>query len=152
PLARAALTSGSVDERVAAAVVLDSLDDGLLVELADCLAEAATTGSSQVRDAVQPLLRRAGEAGVPPLRALATEAKPDQPARALELPAAMPDQRDWAIETAVADRAASVRAVAVRRGAAEGVPASEELEIPQPGPLPSWAVPAATADQVAAEV
>ena len=147
-----AITDGSVDERVAAAAVLEEFDAPTLATFADALAEASTGGSQTVRDAMRPLLARVAADGVSPLRALATQAKPDQRAHALELLASMPDQRGWAMETAAADRAASVRAVAGRAEAASKAPPVDDLAIPEPAPLPHWALPEEEAQQIAEEV
>ncbi len=151
-LVGAALTSGTVEERIAALTVVQVLDDAQLATFADSLAEAATAGSQQVRDAAAPLVGRLAGASVAPLRTLATEAKPDQRARALELLVAVPDQHDWAVATATNDRAASVRAVAARSDAAQPCEAVDDLPLPEPRPLPSWAVPPDIAERVAEEV
>lgn len=146
-----ALTGASVDERLAAVSVLENLDAATLAVFAEALAEASTTGSQQVRDAMRPLLARTADAAVSPLRALGTDAKPAQRAFALELLTTMPEQRDWALQVAAADRAASVQAVAAR---AEATPSAavDDLVLPDLTPLPSWTVPAATAEALAKEI
>ncbi|HEY3529330.1 MAG TPA: DUF4132 domain-containing protein [Nocardioides sp.] len=148
-----ALTGGNPEQRLAAlAIVGASLSDGALSAYSQQIAEAATTTSAQVRDAARPLLDRLGGTVVEPLRTLATDAKPEQRARSLELLLAMPDQRDWAAETAAADRAGTVRAVVAARAAADGGEPVDDLVLPEQPPLPSWEVPRETAEAVAAQV
>ena len=151
-VAASALVSGSVDERVAAASLLGMLGDPVLGALAEPFAEAATSTSAQVRDAARPLLARIDGAAVDPLRRLAADGKPAQRAHALELLAARPDQRAWALQAAAADRAASVRALSARFEK-EDAPAEAGgevlLELP---PLPSWSLAAADAERVAIQV
>ncbi|HET7431604.1 MAG TPA: DUF4132 domain-containing protein [Nocardioides sp.] len=152
-LVASVLTSSSVDDRLAAVAVLRTLDDQRLATFAEPLADAATTTSTQVRDAVRPVLARLGDAAVVPLRALATDAKPEQRAQALELLlTTRPDQRAWALEQAGADRAASVRAVAARWEAAEHAEAAPPEALPPLPPPTSWAIPREVADRVAHEV
>jgi hypothetical protein len=152
-VAASALVSGSVDERVAAASLLGMLGDTVLGALAEPLATAATSTSAQVRDAVRPLVARMGGAAIDPLRRLATDGKPEQRAHALEILAARPDQRAWALKTADADRAASVRALRARWEAADApVEIAEEELLPQLPPLPSWSLPAADAERIANQV
>src|SRR4029079_1349274 len=58
-----------------------------------------------------------------------------------------------ALETARADRAASVRAVGARWAAAESAaPVEDALVLPEPAPVPPWALPQREADRVAADV
>ena len=146
------LVSGSVDERVAAASLLGMLGDTVLVALSEPLAEAATSTSTQVRDALRPLIARIGDAAIDPLRRLATDGKPERRACALELLVARPDQRAWAIKTADADRAASVRALSARWEQAEQTAETGEEVLPEPPRLPSWSLTAADAGQIASQV
>ena len=153
-VAASALVSGSVDERVAAASLLPALGDAVLGVLAQPLAEAATSASAQVRTAFRPLIARIGGAAVDPLRKLATDGEPERRAYALELLAARPDQREWAVKTAGADRAASVRALGARWEAA-GTPAGSDDEtemLPELPPLPPWSLAAADAERIADQV
>ena len=148
----AVLMSGSVDERVGAATFLGVLGEPALGALAEPLAEAATSTSAQVRDAARPLVERLGSPAVGPLRRLATEGTPERRGHALELLAARPDQRAWAVQTADADRAASVRALSARWAAADALAATAGKARPDLPPLPSWSLAAADAQRVATEV
>jgi hypothetical protein len=151
-VAAAALVTGSVDERVSAATLLGLLGDTVLGQLAEPLVEAATSTSAQVRDAAGPLVARIDGATVEPLRRLATDGKPERRAYALELLAARPDQRPWAIQTADADRAASVRALAARWEAAETPAATVGESLPELPPLPAWSLAVSDAERVATEI
>ena len=144
-VAASLLASGSVDERVAAVALPGVLGDAVLGALAEPLAEAATSTSAKVRDAARPLIARIGSAVIDPLRRLAIDGTPERRGYALELLAARPDQREWAVKTAGADRAASVRALSARWETAD-VPAETGAEMP---PLPSWSLSAADAELVA---
>jgi hypothetical protein len=146
------LVSGSVEERVAAVALLGSLGDAMLGSLAKPLAEAATSTSAQVRDAAWPLITRIDEAAVNPLRELAADGKPERRAYALELLAARPDQRAWAVQTAANDRAASVRAVTTRWETSDAPSETAEDVLPEIPPLASWALSAADAERVATQV
>jgi hypothetical protein len=147
------LVSGSVDERVAAASLLGELGDTVLGALAEPLVEAATSTSAQARAAIRPLIDRIEDAAIDPLRVLATSGEPERRAYALEFLAARPDQRAWAVKTADADRAASVRALSARWEAAGTPPAKADEEVlPEPPPLPSWSLAVADAERIADEV
>jgi hypothetical protein len=148
----AALVSGSVDERVAAASLLGMLGDPVLGALPEPLAAAATSTSAQVRDAARPLVTRIGGAAVDPLRRLATDATPERRAYALEFLAARPDQREWALKTAGADRAASVQVLSARWETAGPTAEAGEEILPELPPLPSWSLAAADAERVANQV
>jgi hypothetical protein len=151
-VAASTLVSGSVDERVAAASLLGALGDTVLVALAEPLAEAATSASAQVRTAARPLIARLDGAAIDRLRTLATDGEPERRGHALELLAARPDQREWALKTAAADRAASVRALTARWEAA-GTPAESADEVlAEPPPLPSWSLNPADAERIANQV
>ena len=154
-----ALVSGPVDGRVAAVNLLGVLDDAALGALAEPLAEAATSTSAQVREAARPLIARLDGTAVEPLRQLATDATPERRGYALELLAARADQREWALKTAGADRAASVRALGARwqtagapTGTTEEIMGTTEELPPELAPLPSWSLPAADAELVAHHV
>lgn len=152
-VAASALVSGSVDERVGAANLLGMLGDAVLGALAGPLVEAATSTSTQVRDAARPVLARMDGAAVDPLRAMAADGTPERRAHALDLLAARPDQRAWARQTAAADRAASVQALLARWDAADApVEIDEEELLPGLPPLPSWSLPAADAERIANQV
>jgi Domain of unknown function (DUF4132)/HEAT repeats len=152
-IAATALASGSVDERVATASLLGMLGDTPLSALAGPLAGAATSTSAQVRAAIRPLIDRIGDAAIDPLRALATGGEPERRVYALEFLAARPDQRAWAVKTADADRAASVRALSARWAAAGTPPAGAGEEVlPELPPLPSWSLAAADAERTANQV
>jgi hypothetical protein len=146
------LVSGSVGERVAAAAFLASLGDEVLGSLAAPLAEAATSSSAQVRDAARPLVIRIDEAAADSLRKLAEDGKPERRAYALELLAARPDQRDWAVQMAASDRAASVRALRARWETAEAPSVTPAVLPPDLPSLPSWALSPADAERVASQV
>jgi hypothetical protein len=85
--------------------------------LAPALCELATTSSKQVRAAAETLVRKGGEAMHAPLRALATDAKPDQRVHALRLLASLAQQAadapllEFTRDTARADKAPSVQAL-----------------------------------------
>jgi hypothetical protein len=151
-VAASKLVSGSVDERVAAATLLGLLGETVLGPLAEPLVEAATSTSAKVRDAARPVIAGVGGAVVKPLRRLATDGKPERRAYALELLAGHPDQRAWAIQTAAADGAASVRALSARWEAADTPAATGEESLPELPPLPSWSLAAADAERVATKV
>jgi hypothetical protein len=149
----AALASGPVDQRVAAAALLGLLgDNAVLGALAEPLAGAATSTSARVRDAVAPLITQLGRAAVVPLRTLAADGTPEQRAYALDLLAARPDQRAWALKTAAADRAASVRALSARWEAADRPAETGEEALPALPPLPSWSLDTAEAEGVAGQI
>lgn len=151
-VAESALASGSVEERVAAATLLGALGEPVLSAMAEPLVEAATSTSTKVRDAARPVIARIDGEAVEPLRRLATGGKPERRAYALELLAARPDQRAWAIQTAGADGAASVRALSVRWERPD-MPASNDQEsLPEPPPLPSWSLADSDAQRVANQV
>jgi hypothetical protein len=151
-VAASTLASGSVDERVAAATLLGLLGETVLGPLAGPLAEAATSTSVKVRDAARPVIARIDGAAAERLRKLATDGEPERRAYALELLAARPDQRAWAIQTAGADRAASVRALSARWEAADTAAPTGEESLPEPPPLPSWSLAGPDAERVAAKV
>jgi hypothetical protein len=151
-VAASALRSGSADQRVAAATLLDALEPGVLSLLAEPFAEAATAGSAKVREAAVPVLSRIGAAATEPLRRLATEAEPSRRAYALELLAARPDQRAWAVQTAEADRAASVQALTARWQSADTITEPAEDLLPELPALPSWSIAVADADRIAHQV
>jgi hypothetical protein len=151
-VAAAALVSGSVDERAAAATLLGVLGETVLGPLADPLVQAATCTSAKVRGAARPVIARIDGAAVEPLRRLATGGKPEQRAHALELLAARPDQRAWAIATAGSDGAASVRALSARWEAGDTGASTVEESVLEPPPLPSWSLVGAAAERVATSV
>jgi len=147
-----ALVTGSVEDRVATASFLGMLGQTALGVVTEPLAEAATCSSVQVRDATRPLIARMDDAVVAPMRRLATEGKPEQRVYALEFLAARADQRAWAVQTAGADRAASVRALSARWEAAGTLAAAVEQPPPELPPLPSWSLAAADAERIATQV
>ncbi|PJI93512.1 DUF4132 domain-containing protein [Luteimicrobium subarcticum] len=154
PLVQAAVTSGSVVRRECVLALLGSaVDDAGLVPFAPATVAAATGSSGQVRDAARPLLVRLGDAAVEPLREVATGGNPEQRRNALTLLGARPDQREWAVSTAAADRAASVRTVAAQLAAAAAADDADGQEEPLPDlPAVSWAVPAEDAQRIAERV
>jgi hypothetical protein len=147
-----ALASGPVDSRVAAVYLLEVLGEPVLGALAEPLVGAATSTSAQVRDAARPLIARINEAAVDPLRRLAADGTPERRAYALELLAARPDERAWALKTAAADRAASVRALSARWETADAPAETGDEVPPELPPLPSWSLAAADAERVADQV
>jgi hypothetical protein len=151
-VAESVLVSGSVEEQVAAAVFLGVLGEPAIGALAEPLAEAATCTSAKVREAARPVTARTGDAAIEPLRRLATAGTSDRRVYALELLAARPDQRAWAIQTAGTDRAASVRALSARWAASHTPAATEEDPLPEMPPLPTWSLAAAEAERVATTV
>jgi hypothetical protein len=120
--------------------------------LAEPLSEAATSTSAKVRDAARPVIARIDGEAVEPLRRLATAGKPERRAYALELLAARPDQRAWAIQKAGVDGAASVRALSVRWEATDTPAATVQESLPEPPPLPSWSLAAVDAERIATKV
>jgi hypothetical protein len=146
-----ALGSDSVEGRVAAATLLGMLGEPALSALCEPLVDAATCTKALVREAARPAIDQLADAAVGPLRALATEGTLERRGHALELLAARQDQRSWAIQTAAADRAASVRALSAGWAAADALAAAAEplTELP---PLPSWSLAAADAETVATMV
>lgn len=153
-LVSAALTVRDVDGRLAALDLVGlTLSDEALVDLVEPLAVGATASSAQVRGAAQAVLDRTGTAAVPPLRAIARGGRPDARARALDLLAELPDEYDWAVATAEADRAESVRSMparweADRAAAAAGVPDV----LPDAPPPTRWGLPRANAEATARAV
>jgi hypothetical protein len=146
-----ALASGSVEGRAAAATLLGMLGEPALGALCEPLADAATCTRAPVREAARPAIDQLAGTAVEPLRRLATEGTLERRGYALEILAAHPDQRAWAIETAGADRAASVRALGARWEAADRLAATVEPP-PDLPPLPSWSLAAADAERVATAV
>lgn len=127
----------SVDDRLQLIEMVAPLRDDVVRLFAEELAELATTTSSQVRAAAAPVFQRCGDAGVTPLRAIATGGKPESRREALRLLHANGDEglRAWAAEIAGADRAPTVRALVDEwqsRVAAEVAPAEPApvIEIP----------------------
>lgn len=151
-VAASALVSGPVDQRVHAASLLGMLGDTVLGALAEPLVDAATSASAQVRAATRPLIARIDSAAVDPLRRHAIDGEPGRRAHALELLAARPDQRGWSLETAGADRAASVRALGARWQTADPPAEAGEQTLPELPPLPSWSLAAADAERIANQV
>jgi hypothetical protein len=151
-VAASALVSGGVDQRVAAVTLVAGLGETVFGALAESLAQAATSTSAQVRDAARPVIARMDDAAVEPLRRLAIKDKPERRAYALELLAASPDQRAWAIQTASADRAASVQALSARWEGADTQAETGEETPPAPPPLPSWSLDSADAERVAKQI
>lgn len=107
-----------------------------------------------MRAAIRPLITRIDGPAIDPLRRLAADGEPARRACPLEVLAARPDQRAWALKTAAADQAASVRALSARWEAGNApAEAGEEIEIlPESPPLPSWSLAAADAERVANQV
>jgi hypothetical protein len=151
-IAASALVSSSIDERVAAATLLAALGDTALGALAGPLVDAATSTSAKVRDAACPGIAWLDGAAVEPLRRLAKDGEPERRSHALELLAARPDQRAWALQMAGTDRAASVRALSARWEAADTPAGTAEESLPEPPPLPSWSLAGADAERVASHV
>jgi len=148
----ATLVSGSVDERVAAVALLGQLGEAVLGCFCAPLVEAATSTSAKVRDAALPMVARIDRDAIEPLRKVAADGKPERRAYALELLAAHPDQRGWAIQAAAADKAASVRALRTRWEAADVPAAAVDEPLPELAPLPSWSMAGPDAQTVATEV
>lgn len=151
-LVAAALRDGTVDARVAALDVVGSaLTDAQLEAVVEPLVDAATATSTQVREHAQPVLARVGGPAASALRVAAVQGNPQARARALELLAERPSEVAWARETALADRASSVRAVVARWDAAAAAPvdepADDELRL-DPVPPVRWAVARPVAEAV----
>ncbi|UZN04247.1 DUF4132 domain-containing protein [Cellulomonas sp. S1-8] len=149
-LVAAALTTREVDTRVVLLEIVDSaLTDDRLASVVDVLADLATISNARLRERAEPMLARApGAAGA--LRTVAVEGSPGSRARALELLAQQPDQREWARGTALADRAASVQDLVVRWDAAATLADLTQDDV-HPGPLAAivWAVPPESAQACA---
>lgn len=153
-LVTAALTVRDVEGRLAALDVVGlTLTDDALVDFVEPLAVGATASSAQVRGAAQAVLDRTGPAAVPPLRALAVSGRPDARARALDLLAERPDEYDWAVATAGADRAESVRSMPARWEAERAAEAAHIPEaLPDAPPPTRWGLPRPDAEAVARAV
>ena len=155
----AAATVGAPGRRVAVLGLLDALDPAGLPAFTDVVVRAATANAREVRARGEVLFRRLAMhdrgSATSALRGVATDGKPDERARALQLlrDRARDDaDRAWAEETAADDRAASVRAlVDAWRAAEETVPAAHEPEPPALPPV-DWTVPRDVADRVARTV
>lgn len=143
----AVLTSGDVEARLATLALVDTtLDDDRLALITPALARAAASTSTQVRERAEPVLARVPGATAA-LRTIAVEGDPGSRGNALALLARLPDQRAWARETALADRAASVRRLADRWD--DSAPdTDDELTLPPLVPV-AWAVPRDAAAAVA---
>ncbi len=144
------LVDGDVDARLHALAMLAPVDDDTLAAYADGVCEDAVSPSGQVSKQATPLVPRLGGAAGAPLRRLAVEAKPDQRRRALRLlwDTGDDEHRTFARETALVDRAASVRTVAdaFTEQERDAVPVPE---VADPAPV-DWSV--AWTDDVAAAV
>ncbi|SES35315.1 protein of unknown function [Pedococcus cremeus] len=149
PELRPHVAAGDVRDRLVAAEMLQGLSRETLALFADELAQLATASGAQVREVAAPLVITCGSAASEPLRALATNGKPDQRLQALRLlwsHATDEEDRAWAQRTAAEDRAASVQALAVEWAAEAS--AADEPDIPlEAGPRPviDWAVTATPA-------
>ena len=137
------LVTGDVEHRLHALDMLAPVSDGVLVTYAEQVAEAAVSGSAQVRERAAPLVARTGTAGAEHLHRIALDGKPDQRRHALQLLwniASDDAQRELALTTARADRAASVRAVA---DGFRDEPEADAVPVPEvaaPPAVVSWAV------------
>jgi hypothetical protein len=136
------LVGGDLDHRLHAFEMLAPVPDDVLARFAEQVAASATSGSAQVRAAAAALVDRVPATVAGHLRTLAVEGKPEQRRRALQLlwdTASDDEQRGFARDTALADRAASVRTVgdgfaATARDDAVPLPA-----VPEPEPV-DWAL------------
>ncbi len=114
-----------VPQRLHVLAMLDKAEPASLDRLAPQLCELGTSGSKPVRATAEALLRRCGTGMFESLRSLAVEGKPEQRVLALRLMAAQAAARDlqawvrFARDTAAADKAPSVQALAAEWGAAE---------------------------------
>ena len=147
----AALTTGTVDARVAALrVVGEALPDERLGAVVDALARAATTSSTQVRERGRQLLARAPGATAA-LRTIAVRGTPPARAHALELLVRYPEEVEWARRTAAADRAGHVQALVAHwdAAAAAATDADDDDLVPEPLPPVRWAVPRDAAEACA---
>lgn len=110
----AQLQSQGAASNLAAVEMLGPLPDEVLRRFAPALAAMVTAGSSQVRTAVVPLGARCAADLEAPLRERAVSAAPEARRHALRAlwDRGDADLRAWVSETAAADRAASVRALA----------------------------------------
>lgn len=136
------LVEGDVDHRLHAFEMLAPVDDDVLALYAEQIVAAATSGKAQFRSVATPLVHRAADASAVHLRSLALSGKPDQRRHALQLlwdTAADEQERTFARDTALNDRAASVRTVA--DGFTEVAP-PEAVPVPdvaEPDPI-DWAI------------
>lgn len=143
-----AFLTGTVDRRLAAIdLVATTLGDALLARLAGVVANAATCTSRQVREASVPLLKRVVPEAISALRDLAVSGKPEQRAEALTLLLDLPEEREWALDTAATDRAERVRGVAA---AAVEVADEPDVEFESfKDPVIDWSMPADAAADLA---
>ncbi|MFI5623525.1 DUF4132 domain-containing protein [Nocardioides sp. NPDC051685] len=143
-----AFLTGTVDRRLAAIdLVATTLGDALLARLAAVVANAATGTSRQVRESAVPVLKRVAPESVSALRDLAVSGKPEQRAEALTLLLDLPGEREWALETAAADRAERVRGVAA---AAVEVADEPDVELESfEDPVIDWSMRADAAAELA---
>ncbi|MFI5696185.1 DUF4132 domain-containing protein [Kribbella sp. NPDC051586] len=104
---RSGLTLDKITHQQSALALLKHLPMETLQGLTPELASIAASSNREVRAAARPFLTIEG---VPAeLRALAEKGRPDQRVEALKLLWATEGHREWALEHAAADRAASVR-------------------------------------------
>ena len=131
--------------------MLAALNDAALREFVGEVADFATSSSKQARAAAEPLVLRCAEAAIEPLKALATNGKPEQRQYALRLLWTLAGKRDdeplraFARTTAAADKAATVQALVQEWDAAVDDHASMdayEYDVPE---IASWVVAATPA-------
>lgn len=147
----AALTTGAADTRVAALdVVGATLTDDQLEAVVGPLVAAATAASAQVRERAEAVVARVAGA-TQALRVAAVQGNPRARASALQLLASRPEELEWARQAALADGAASVRALVAQWDAAAEAAVELPHEDPRPDPLPPtrWAVSRPVATTIA---
>jgi hypothetical protein len=136
-----------VDERLHVLQMLQPADVATIARLAVPLADLATCSSKQVRAAAEPLLRRASEAAVEPLKTLSKEAKPEQRVCALRVlwEIARTDGDDTlrahVRDTASADAAPSAQALITEWDSTPATGLRPEQAYRYEMPEVEWAVP-----------
>ncbi len=111
---RPLLLPATVPQRLHVLSMLEKANAGTLDKLAPELCELSVANSKQVRLVAEAIVHRCGDAILPPLCEMALKSKPDQRLQALRLIYALAKTkknealRDFAHDTAQADKAASV--------------------------------------------
>ncbi|MBM7129944.1 DUF4132 domain-containing protein [Dyella mobilis] len=134
-------------QRLHAIDMLGAASDAALIPFTSEIAELATAGNKQVRQAVDALLSRTDSKGLDALKRLAREAKPDQRATALQkiwqIATAGKDEplETFAVQTASADNAASVRALVLEWNAANESASAGADQYQFETPTIDWSIP-----------
>lgn len=146
------LSAGDADQRNQFIRLLDKGDARVAQVFAATLAEWSTATSRTLRSEAQPLAMRAGEAIIAPLLAIAHAGKPDNRVHALRLlwhvMADTPERREELHVIALADKAASVRALAeewISGAGSVAMPDGLQVELP----VIDWSVPPGVDERLA---